>query len=384
MKILAIVHRVYIDKLIKPGGLDRFFSFLQEKGNDLILTVEHPLIFSGETVLRSISKNKTKVKKRIELPFSFFPSARLSSEFVFNIFYVISKKLFFDVIICADPFNTFSGYILKKLKRGKLLIFHSADYSDRRFDNRILNGIYQFFYKLALKKADLVFTVSTRMHQKCQDLLANGNIKKVIYFPNSPEFSKTPKRNKNKKHIRTIVLVGHLIEGLNYEIVLEAIADIKKECPKIQLKIIGQGDGIKVINELKAKLGIEKNVFFLGSLKQDETLKQIAQSDIGLACYTNQAVWNFYRDSMKIREYAACGLPAIADNTTGTALDAHQNRCCLLFDNKESLKSHISSLLNNESYYKKVSENALAWAKNNDSKLIYENVLSLILSKLDN
>ena len=383
MKILTIVHRVYIDKLIKPGGLDRFFSFLQEKGNYNISTIEHPLNFIGDTVLRNISKDKTEVKKQIKLPFSFFPSARLSIEFIFNIFYVISRKLFFDVIICADPFNVFSGYILKKLKRSKLLTFHSADYSDRRFDNSFLNYIYQSFYKLALKKADLVFTVSARMHQKCQGLLVNNNIKKIIFFPNSPEFSNTPRRVVNKKNIQTIVLVGHLIEGLNYEMVLEAIADLKKEYPEIQLKIIGQGDGIKAINEIKAKLGIEKNVFYMGSLKQNETLNQIAQSDIGLACYTDQAAWNFYRDSMKIREYAACGLPTIADNTTGTALDAHQNGCCLLFENKESLKSCISSLLNDESYYKKVSENALAWAEKNDSRLIYENVLSLILNKLN-
>lgn len=383
MKILAIVHRVYIGKLLKPGGLDRFFSFLREKRDYNILTIEHPLDFKGDTVLRNINKDKTTIKKRIKLPFSFFPPARLLIEFIFNIYYLISKKLFFDILICADPFNTFSGYILKKIKRSKLLIFHSADYSDQRFNSPILNFIYQSLYKFALKKADLVFAVSTRMHKKCQDLLSGNNTKKVIFFPNAPEFSKTPKRKVDKESRQTIILVGHLIEGLNYPLVLEAIADLKKDYPRILLKIAGQGDGLKTINRLKSELNLEKNISYLGPLKQDEVLDQMAKSDIGLACYTSEAAWNFYRDSMKIREYAACGLPTIADNTTSTALDAHKNGCCLLFNDKKGLKSGISLLLGNKGFYNEMSKKALTWAKKNDSKLIYENVLSLILNKLN-
>ena len=383
MKIVAIIHRAYIDKLIKPGGIDRFFSFLKEKENYKVLTIEHPLDFKGDTVLRNIEKDNTVIKKRIKLPFSFFPPARLIVEFIFNIYYVISEKLFFDVVICADPFNAFSGYILKKLKRNRLLVFHSADYSDKRFNNIVLDYIYQLLYKFALKKADIVFTVSIRMQQKCKDLLVNNNIKKVIFFPNAPEFSKTPKRKITQNDRQTIILVGHLIEGLNYDLVLRVIADLKKQYPQILLKIIGQGDGLKTINRLKSNLGLEKNISYLGALRQNEVLKQISESDIGLACYTNQASWNFYRDSMKIREYAACGLPTIADDTTFTALDAYQNGCCLLFNDKKSLKLSFSLLLSNTGYYNEMSKKALSWARKNDSKLIYENVLYIILNQLN-
>jgi glycosyltransferase involved in cell wall biosynthesis len=381
MKALAIVHRVYIGRLIKPGGLDRFFSFLGEKGGYEIVTIEHPLDLRGETVLRRITKDGIVKDRAVDIGFSFFGPLRLTAELLFNIYEVVFGKKRFDVAFCADPFNLFSGHILKRMGFVRLLVFHSADYSDRRFGNAVLNRIYQSLYRKALKNADVVFAVSIRMFQRCRELLGK-DADKVIFFPNAPRFAKTPKRQ-TRKQANTVILAGHLIRDLDYRIVLEAIADLKARYPRILLKIVGEGEGAGIIGSLVEKMDIRENVILAGALSQEEALREISQSDIGLTCYTDGVTWNFYRDSIKIRDYAACGLPVVSDNTTSTALDAHQHGCCLLYENKEGLKRGISTLLDNKDFYDKTSENALAWARKNDSETIFERSLALILNKLE-
>ena len=49
-------------------------------------------------------------------------------------------------------------------------------------------------------------------------------------------------------------------------------------------------------------------------MPHDEAIAIAAKCQIGFALYTTRAAWNAYRDSLKMREYFASGLPAI---TTG-------------------------------------------------------------------
>ncbi|MEW6101099.1 MAG: glycosyltransferase [Candidatus Omnitrophota bacterium] len=378
MKILAIVHRAYVGEFIKPGGLDRFFAFLQDKGEHSILSIEHPIFFKGPAVIRSIDKEGINVVKKTDLNCSYLPAVKLVIEFFFNLKFALSAGGKFDAIICADPFNLFSGYVIKKITGARVLIFHSADYADRRFSSFVLNRIYQFLYRLALRRADFVFTVSSRMYEKAKEALRARKDDKVIFFPNAPEFAKTPKRPHSRDSRNCVILVGYLIREYNYSQVLEAVSDSLKEAPRLLLKVVGEGEGVAIIKNIASSLGIEKNIIFLGALPQEMVLSEMANSDIGLACYARKDPWDFYRDSMKIREYASCGLPVIADDSTSTAQDAEKNNCCLIFRNKEDLKQHISKLSKDNEYYNTLAKASLSWGRENDGKLVFEKTLARI------
>ena len=81
---------------------------------------------------------------------------------------------------------------------------------------------------------------------------------------------------------------------------------------------------------------------------------------------------------MKIREYAACGLPIVCDPSTGTAEEAAETGAAILVKDKTSLADALNRLMSDDVLYGRMSEAALVWAKANDKRLYLENLMDTI------
>ena len=151
----------------------------------------------------TIVRSEDHILKRMEFPFS--GVLRWLFELMFNFFYLLGIKEKCALIIAVDPLNFLSAYPIRLFKNVKIH-FHSIDYSESRFNNLLLDGLYNLLYAFAVKNADMVTYVSVPMGEKIRSIVGSNHRNIVSHLPNSPEFSR----------VKRIMLVDKVPRGIVY------------------------------------------------------------------------------------------------------------------------------------------------------------------------
>ena len=113
-------------------------------------------------------------------------------------------------------------------------------------------------------------------------------------------------------------------------------------------------------------MNLSKRVIFTGSKPHEDVMKILSKSGVGLAIYTDDFPWTKYGDSMKAREYLACGLPVIITNVPSTADDIENARAGMVIKGVSEIETAIDHLFKDEKSYQKIKKNAFALAKKFD------------------
>lgn len=359
---LFIAHRIIEDGNVKPGGMDLIMNYVMDKGATVGL-LENPLFGSGHMILSFGKKRKWQELARINIPF------RGPLRWICEIVVVpklIAANLFGNfVIICADPLNFSSTWPLRK--PGRTIIFQVMDYSLRRFPNPILNSIYQFFFHRAIRLADRVWAFSQPLTEICRNRSSNPT--KVLWNPNSPFFNNVPRIPARNRNPKDLILVAHFSSSINLEMIAQAL----KLAPEANLTLIGPGHPD---HNIFRKVGVSNRVSILGPLKRSQVLQKIAESGIGLAFYGGNKELDQFRDSLKIREYAAAGLPTICDEFTATAREGNSLGSCFIATTPEKIGEIANNFIHNPELYLSTSTKALKWAMAMDKEKILERLFT--------
>lgn len=369
-KILLIVHRLYFKSIPKLGGVDRIIDFLK-KDNEITLIehpfekINHPSVFTSKNIVYQHHSF-------LRMPLIWI------EEFIVNVTWILKSHAKYNLAIASDPLNFFSCYALKKLGLIKKIQFHSTDYSSRRFSNFFLDKCYQYLYYFSLKKADYVTVVSQRMLNHAYNTVYICNQSKIFLLPNSPYFSEIPKIELEKKGANQLAILSGIFENqVDIDNLLLFLKLVKKKHPDIILNIIGHVENNSI--DLFIQKGFKNNLVFHGNLEYEKAIEKMAQSYIGITSYKRSSSYMFYADSLKIREYAAAGLPVVCDNIYGTAEEVKKYDVGFVYDTAQEMVSAVNQLISNKKLYKIKSEHALSWAKKMDKgkllKGLYEKLL---------
>ncbi len=314
----------------------------------------------GKKILE-INKNKNYFKKNI-------------LDVFFILKFTVSKSNY--TYIGVDPLNGFTGAILKLINSKIKFIYFSVDYADRRFDNLLTNFIYHFMDRISLYFSDQIWCVSSRLLKKRMTQGVNKN--KLILLPNSPlDLIKPSKYNGNYN----LVIVSNLEKTIDFESVFKIIKILSMKYKNIKLNIIGSGTEDKPLRQFVKKLKITPYVTFLGQKNHTQVVKIINRSFLGFALYTKKNSWNIYGDSMKTREYIACGIPVIMNDIPSTSEDVIKYEAGLVLHkwnnrsgvNKISL--FIEKCITNLKYYYTLRNNVKSMSKNYNKKRILDEIL---------
>jgi len=352
MKALVILHRHYIKGFPKKGGFDYILEELINNNYELDV-IEHPI---------EIYNSKSKFKKiKLKPPFIFI------FEFFKNIFLVIKRNKKYDLIISSDPLNFLPTYFFKKFNYCKKLYFHSVDYSPSRFDNLIFEFLYQRLYKFAIKNADLTSVVSKRVHDKFKFIAKNMIIRRNIPIIPNIKFRAIDKRNKD------ILLISEkFTDHLETENILSLVKKLVKTYKTIKLIIIGLPD--TEFKENVKKLNLEKNIIYKGFLSREEVFKEISKNYIGLSWYSNKDSHIHFGDSLKIREYLACGLPVVCDNLTSTSEEVKSNHLGYVCTDVDDFYNKMIRLIKDKKEYKVCINNIIKY----NGKNLNENINAVL------
>lgn len=169
--------------------------------------------------------------------------------------------------------------------------------------------VYFQHYSTVAKRSEMIIADS---NQTKKDLISVLNIPKekiVVVYPgiDTKKFSPTKKM---KKDVKTILFQGGLVRRKGVFEVVNAFAKVFEKRTDIKLQIGGGGDETFSLKQEVRRLGIEKNVEFLGFVPDDELPKRYQEADVFV--YPSQYEGFGYTPL----EAMACGTPVITSNTS--------------------------------------------------------------------
>lgn len=353
-------------------------DFLKNKKVDCFF-IKHPIRGGLPSIIESHIRGIEK-KERTAYPNSTFLPLKSLQELRITLQAINKIKEPIDLFVGIDPLNAFFGLLAKKRGKAKKVIFYTADYAIKRFNNPLMNGIYHWFDRYAIREADQVWNVSSRITElrKQQGVEEGRN----FFVPNSIEFDKAKRLSFEEINRHDLVLVSGLTRAIDFSLIIKAIKKLSENYPDIKLLIIGEGEHRKELEELTRKLKTEKNILFLGRKDHQEVLEILSRSAIGIALYTEEFPWTKFGDSMKVREYLACGLPVIMTNVPSTSNDVKEAKAGFVIELKEKeFEKAINSLFSDQNLYLRMRKRAINLAKAYDFAIVIEKALSKLFLK---
>ena len=375
MKVLLLSHFFYTTKGPVHGPADSVKDYLAR--NKISYSyIAHPL-HSGRKSFLEINKNgKVEIQSfgtKIKLPLVVKSLLELLQT------HLITKNDDYDLAIAVDPLNALSALLLRRLGKCKKVVFYTADYAEKRFENQLFNYVYHILDKFALRYSDFVWNVSTRILKK---RLEQGIIpSKNLYVPNTPSFSMVKNLPINQvDRFKVMMVVGKTHSPILSK-VISVFRKVKKQYPKAKLVLIGPQNKKDVDKNIK-NLGLQNSVERLGQIKHEDLLNILKTGGIGLALYTQDFPWTYYGDSMKAREYMACGLPVIISDIVSTAEDIKENNAGIVVKpNALEIERAINKLLGDKNFWQETRNNAINAAKKYDLDKILEDVFERVTKK---
>ena len=271
----------------------------------------------------------------------------------------VIKKEDIDYIHCNTPVGGLLGRLAgKKCKVRKVIYqvhgFHF--YKGAPFKNWLL---YYPVERWLAHYTDAIITINSEDYERAKKFKLR-NKGKVYYVPGvgidtSQYHSDRQNRMEKRKELGlgendiTLISMGDLTERKNYPVAIEAIAMVNNS--SLQYFICGQGPDEEKLKELAVKLGVEKQIHFLGYRTDIKELLQA--SDIFLFTTRQEGL------SRSLMEAMASGLQCIASRIRGNMDLLNDSNGGILCDNVEDYKKAIEKLAKEPVLRKRMSINNL-------------------------
>lgn len=166
----------------------------------------------------------------------------------------------------------------------------------------------------------------------------------------------------------SLLFVGRLSPVKRLDMLLEALAQVKKTIPDIKLKIIGRDWGVKgQLIQLAKLLGIQDNIEFLEEVPFDDLVEHYNRARLFVLTSRYEAF------GITIMEAIGCGTPGVVTSVGGTP-EVVGDSGVLCKENAGDVAEKIIDVLANEDRYNGLKENAVKRRKLFDWDIIADRV----------
>ncbi len=216
-------------------------------------------------------------------------------------------KADYDVIDCNQfPYlPCFSGKIASVIKRKPLVItwLEVWDAYWQEYLGTISGSIGRMIERLTMRLPDGIVAIS----QKARGDLVSCNVRpeRIDVIPVGIDLERIIKIAPASSST-DVLFAGRLIHEKRVDLLLNAIAVVKKEVPMISCAIVGDGPERGALEDLAATLGLEENVSFRGFVDQDGLTAQMKASKVFVLPSVREGF------GLVIIEANACRLPVIS------------------------------------------------------------------------
>lgn len=207
-----------------------------------------------------------------------------------------------------------------------------------------------------IEAADLVVCVSWFGRAQGMRLVDPLEWEKMHVVRCGLPFDRIPLKSPAAAGKKTIVCVGRLSPEKGQAGLFHAFAKVRPSHPELKLRLVGDGPERSALESLAKELGVSSAVTFAGRLPEEETLAEIARSDL--------LVLPSFMEGLPIvlMEAMAVGVPVIASRVAGIPELVEDGKTGLLFtpSNWDELASAIDRLFGDETLQTRLAERAKA------------------------
>lgn len=203
------------------------------------------------------------------------------------------------------------------------------------------NRLFGFIAKIIAERSSALFSNSRWHLERILKLGVRAPIEEVITYPVDTEKFKPLKAQSqlrselNLKNTIVLLAVGRLVYKKGFDYLIKALPQVLQKNKNVKLIIGGEGDLLNSWKELVAKLGLEKFVIFIGTLKRDEIVNYYNLADIMVTPSILDNEGNIDGRPLVILESMACGKPQIVTNLPGISDSLEDGINALLVPQKD-------------------------------------------------
>ena len=274
---------------------------------------------------------------------------------------------------------SFSGLTASKITKKPFVISLHNDY-DKMFNlkGKLKGLLWHWFEKFIIMFSDFVIAVSPYLVEYTKK---HGN-RKVKYIANPvglEKFIEIGKKRVPRKERKILMFAGRFSDPQkNFKRLLKAYSLVDKNLrEKTKLFVLGDDGGkLEYFKNLVKKLGIERNVKFIGKVPRTEMAKWYEEADFLLLPSLYEALPNALIEAM------ATGLPVLTSNHPSCVYLADEKNGVIVnpFDINDIKNGIEKFLLMNYEEYKNKSKNSLEKIKIFKDEEVYKKVTILYKS----
>jgi len=183
---------------------------------------------------------------------------------------------------------------------------------ERPWLSPLISTYFAKIYKI-MENSDLVVVTTEYVKDVLEDRIKHDNI---VVVPNGVDLSEFKSKCKWERDIEEIR--GLFLGDLNYkyhavDVLLKAVAILKKRRVKILIDVVGYGVLLRGLVKLAKSLNIVDEVNFHGYVSRESIYKIMSNAHFGvLSRLSYENLWILSTIRLTTYEYLACGLPLLA------------------------------------------------------------------------
>ena len=201
-----------------------------------------------------------------------------------------------------------------------------------------------------------VVTLSESSRREIEEMLGL-RADRITVAPPGVDARFTPGTAALRSPVPLVVAVGRLVPVKRFDLLLRALARVKREQPALEAVIVGEGYERPALESLRAELGTTDWVQLPGRVGEDALLSWYRRAWV-VASSSQREGWG-----MTLTEAAACGTPSVATNIAGHADAVLDGESGLLVDDGDELAPALARVLGDEVLRSRLAKGALARAR---------------------
>lgn len=231
-----------------------------------------------------------------------------------NIFRYGFKKYDYLFVLKPYPVGMIPAILNRLITGSKIAV--DIDDLDSSYNEGFMGKIIELMQKpfprffdlvTILDNEDLIEYVKKKWKVRKDKLIAIEQGVNIDWF--------VPKFERKKGKEKIFMFTGHLAQTVIIELstLLDVFKEFNKKYKNVRLVIVGGGPYLGFFKKKVKGLNLSKNVSFTGYVKSKDVVKYLSKADVCL-CYYADRLSNYYRNSMKTREYLCVGKLVVCTN----------------------------------------------------------------------
>ncbi|MFY9463110.1 MAG: glycosyltransferase family 4 protein [Candidatus Sungiibacteriota bacterium] len=241
-------------------------------------------------------------------------------------------------------------------------------------------GLIRRAFRALLMRADYVTVISSYLQRVVR---SHGYCGLCVVIPNGVDIEKFKSQKSKVKSVRNeniVMTVSRLVPKNGVDILIRAIAEVKKEIPDICCRIAGDGPERKNLEALARSFDMQDSVTFLGTVPHAELARHLGEVDVFVRMSRSEGMGNAFIEAI------AAGVPVIGTHVGGIPdiIEHEKTGLIAAVDDSADCASKIIQLLRDPAYAQMLAERAqekithwFDWERIAD---YYRRVFSMLLS----